>query len=175
MRLCALLIFAVGCGQATDPAWGVDTLTLEPIADGLVPIQRWDVFDEDWMGSASKRDHVCGAVVVLQASERDADCPDCLVAWSTEGTLRETDCEGVIEEAFLRVTAVGLGSVAGTLTNEDPHPGVSIGAWVQIDGSEWLPQGWAYPESLDFSGSPASVEWNDEEIFTVWPDAAWPL
>lgn len=168
-----LPLLLAACGSPGDPAWGVDTFTVEPTADGAFALQRWDVFDADWEASGAPRDHVCGAVVVVNPVPRTADCPECVIAWDAAPTLRETDCAGVDEQALLRVSALGIGAVPEDLLGEDPHPGESVGAWVQIDGGAWLPHGWAYPESLDHGG--AGGEWDGETIFTLWPDAAWPL
>ncbi|TNE85789.1 MAG: hypothetical protein EP330_24445 [Deltaproteobacteria bacterium] len=162
-----------GCGGGGVPVWGVDTFTLDPTGAEPVGIQRWDMFDADWEASGAPRDHVCGAVVLLHPEPRTTDCPECVMAWSASPTLRETDCEDLRAGEILRVTAVGIGAMPEDLTNEDPHPGESLGAWVQIDDGGWLPHGWAYPEALDFGG--AGGEWDGETIFTLWPDNAWPL
>lgn len=173
LRLSIWFALIAGCGDEGVPAWGVDTFTLDPTGDELVGIQRWDLYNADWWTSGAPRDHVCGAVVRLHPEPRTADCPDCVVAWSASPTLRETDCERVAAGDLLRVTAVAVGSLSDELVNEDPHPGESLGAWVQIDGSGWLPHGWAYAEALDYGGT--AQDWDGDTVFTMWPDSAWPI
>lgn len=151
----------------------MDTFTIEPANEEVFALQRWDVFDVDWQASGAPRDHVCGAVVVVNPQPRTNDCPGCVASWDAEPSLRETDCDGVPAGELLRVTAIGIGDVSTDLTGVDPHPGDSLGAWVQIDGGDWLPQGWAYAEDLDHGGE--GGDWDGETVFTLWPDFAWPL
>ena len=155
----ALWLGLSACSGAEVPRWAVDTVTIGPGANGLMAIQRWDIFDEPWLEHPAPRHHLCGAVVDLQPRRRAADCPGCVEAWEVTPVLLETDC-AESWSTLTSLTAVGIGE------SGESDPG-SLRGWIRIQGADW----WSHGEAIE---EPSSDE-TTPGTWTIVTDTTWTL
>lgn len=168
----ALMLLLMGCTPSDQPAWALDSLWIEPTAEGVHGFHTWELFGPGWEGGLEPRHYLCAVVVEVEGVLVGAeDCQGCEPAWSVQGTLLESDCEPPWSQdpRWTEARGVALGPLGADLVEDDPHPGTSVGGHVDY-GDGWMPHGWAWSDTQEPAG-----EWDGSVPFVLWPAWAWPL
>lgn len=171
--MAAVLLFACAGGNG-EPTYATDELYVEPDGDGIIGFQTWSVYDDSYPDDDA---YVCGQVFELTGTQsEDWDCVACEVQFAVTATLMETDCPGgwSTGERLGALTGIGIGTLGPSLSDDDPHPGSSLGGYTDQGSGELEPHGWAYTEAVANGGSGAAT-WDGSEPWVLEPAWAWDL
>lgn len=175
-----MLFLLLGCAPdpGGDVVWAVNYATVTVDAFGIEGQHVWAFYSDGWERSHDEAYHACSMLQTLTGDAIDPidGCTDCEATYTVETVDLESDCPGTVgaEPAFGGVAAIGIGSVAGDLADDDPHPGDSLGWYLSFDGVAAESHGWAYADDLDY-GRDVDDGWVNGQTYTLWPAYAWDL
>ena len=168
-----LTLAGSGCTAAPGPAaWAVDPMWLDPSEDLVTGFQTWEFFDDGWTSGYGERHYVCGVVVRVEGVPAADPCEGCDASWEVDARVTETDCPFDDVGRFTTLQGVGVGPAPEGLTDEAPHPGLSLAAWADY-GDGWVGYGWAFPAAIEEQGT--RTEWDGDAPLTLRPTLLWEV
>lgn len=171
-----LLLFACASDEVV---WAVNHASVVPTESGITGTQTWEFFTKKWGKNHSETAFICARAQELTGtlSTSTKGCEGCLAAYSLTIQEIESDCEADLatDPAYATMLAFGVGDVPADYAEDDPHPGQSMGWYVSFDGSLLEPMGFVWDEAFDYAGEPGAPGWQNDQVYTFWPAAAWDL